>query len=205
MKKLFSLVVTLVFMLVGAATVSAWEYIHAEDAYVLLQQEDVYLVDVRTPSEWHWIGHPGPQTINGTVEGAFLEGKVIHIPYWQWGYDEKTQSWTFFKDTSHFDEQVVRAFDPGDTLIIMCKTDGRGGMAADQLEPNPPEPSFLVLKRLAELGYYSLYNLGGGFMGSKVHNDIPYVGWQPSGLPYNTSDEGIWKPYYHLGGLFSNY
>jgi rhodanese-related sulfurtransferase len=77
MKKIFGLGVALAFFVGSAASVAAWEFISAQGAYTMLQQADTYLLDVRTPYEWYWAGHPGD---DGT-SGAFLEGKVFNIPF----------------------------------------------------------------------------------------------------------------------------
>ncbi|MBW1964032.1 MAG: rhodanese-like domain-containing protein, partial [Deltaproteobacteria bacterium] len=186
MKKFFGLGVALALLLSSVVSVSAWEYIFADDAYSMLQQPNTYLVDVRTPYEWYWAGHPGD---DGT-DGAFLEGKVINIPFWLWGLDPVTSQYTWIqRPYMFFVEEVVRQFDVNDTLIIMCKTDGRGGYAAGALEDPLP-----IFERLQELGFYNLYDLGGGFLSpGKTHNDITYIGWVDSGLPYNNNLAGIWQ------------
>ncbi|OPL12944.1 MAG: hypothetical protein AVO38_03050 [delta proteobacterium ML8_D] len=152
----------------------------------MLQQADTYLLDVRTPYEWYWAGHPGD---DGT-SGAFLEGKVFNIPFWLWEYDPATSQYTWTqRPYMFFVEEVVRQFDVNDTIIVMCKTDGRGGYAADALEDPLP-----IFERLEELGFYNLYNLGGGFLSpGKTHDGVTYIGWVDSGLPYNTNLDGIWE------------
>jgi len=186
MKKFFGLGVALTILLSSVVTVSAWEYIHATDAYTMLQNDNTYLLDVRTPYEWYYAGHPGD---DGT-SGAFLEGKVINIPFWLYGFDPETSQYTWIqRPYMFFVEEVVRQFNIYDTIILMCKSDGRGGYASDELEDPLP-----IFERLEELGFYNLYNLGGGFLSSKTHDDTTYVGWVSSGLPYNTSNVGMWKP-----------
>jgi len=186
MKKFFGLGVAMALLLSSVVSVSAWEYIYAEDAYTMLQESNTYLLDVRTPYEWFWAGHPGE---DGT-DGAFLEGKVFNIPFWTWGLDPVTSQYTWLqKPYMFFIEEVVRQFDVNDTIIIMCKTDGRGGLAAGALEEPLP-----IFERLQELGFYNLYNLGGGFLSpGKTHDDATYIGWVESKLPYNHDLEGIWQ------------
>jgi rhodanese-related sulfurtransferase len=186
MKKFFGLGVALALLLSSVASVSAWEYVTAQGAYSMLQQPHTYLLDVRTPYEWYYAGHPG----NDGTNGAFLEGKVINIAFWTWGLDPKTSQYTWLqRPYMFFVEEVVRQFDVNDTIIIMCKTDGRGGYAADALENPLP-----IFQRLEELGFYNLYDLGGGFLSpGKTHGDTTYIGWVDSGLPYNTDLAGIWQ------------
>ena len=204
MKRLFGLAVALGFIFGGMTTASAWEYIHADTAYdMLLENEDAYLLDVRTPCEWYYVGHPGPQDKNddGDVEdegeGGFLEGKVFNISYWLWELNPKTQEYEYDRTPKFFDEAVVRQFKAGDTIIVMCKTDGRGGYAGTELE----DPTTPACQRLEELGTYTVYNLGGGFESpGKVHDGITYVGWKPSGLPFVISSAGAFKPIFDEHG-----
>jgi len=187
MKKIFGLGVALALLMGSIASVAAWEFVSAPGAYTMLQQSDTYLLDVRTPWEWYYAGHPGDDGTGGT----FLEGKVINIPFWLWDYDPATSQYAWIqRPYMFFVEEVVRQFDVNDTLIIMCKTDGRGGYAATALEDPLP-----IFERLEELGFYNLYNLGGGFLSpGKVHDGVTYIGWVDSGLPYITSSDGIWEP-----------
>lgn len=185
MKKLLSLLATLVFVFCGMATASAWEYIHADDAYALLENEDTYLLDIRTPCEWYYVGHPD------------VEGKVFNISYWLWEINPKTKEYEYNRLPKFFDENVARLFKDGDTIIVMCKSDGRGGRASTELE----DPTTPACQRLEELGTYTVYNLGGGFESpGKVHDGITYIGWKPSGLPFVISSAGAFKPIFDEPG-----
>ncbi|OPL12753.1 MAG: hypothetical protein AVO38_14665 [delta proteobacterium ML8_D] len=217
MKKLLTVAVSLVFLLCGAVTVCAWEYIYADEvqmnqhgaiinAYDLLKNEDTYLLDVRTPCEWYYVGHPG----NDGTNGAFLGGKVFNISYWLWEINPKTKEYEYNKSPKFFDECVARLFKPGDTIIVMCKSDGRGGYAGDELE----DPTTPACQRLEELDTYTVYNLGGGFEAVDKYHDVNgddpspncppservtspnefFTGWKPSGLPYVQSADGAFNP-----------
>ena len=187
MKRLFSLAVALGFIFGGMTTASAWEYIHADDAYaMLLAEENTYLLDVRTPCEWYYVGHPD------------VEGKVFNISYWLWEVNATTKEYNYNKYPKFFDECVARLFKAGDTIIVMCKTDGRGGYAGTELE----DPTTPACQRLEELGTYTVYNLGGGFESpGKVHDGETYVGWkETAGLPYVISSVGAFKPIFDEQG-----
>jgi len=172
-------------LLYGISTASAWEYIRADDAYAMLQNEDTYLLDVRTPAEWYFVGHPN------------LPGKVFNISYWLWELNPKTKEYEYDRTPKFFDEAVARQFKAGDTIIVMCKTDGRAGYAGSELE----DPTTPAAQRLEELNDYTVYNLGGGFEDpGKVHDGVTYVGWKPSGLPYIISSNGAWKPIFDERG-----
>lgn len=222
MKRLFSFVVALVFLLGGMATVKAditpvpghtYQNITPEQAYQMVEDptdfgyppDTVYILDVRTPCEWNWVGHPGVEKCYAeecgtgdpvSTRGSFLEGKVIHIPWELWEFDPKTKQYGE-EPNKFFDEEVVRQFDRGDVIIIMCRSGSRSVSASKELEdPCNPEDKHPACKRLEELGFYNLYNMEGGFEGGK--DECCYrkkeAGWKNMGLPYNYSDEGIWTP-----------
>ncbi len=95
MKRLFGFALVLAFMLSGIATVFAngeIESIEPEAAYDMLDpgsstyNPNAYILDVRTPEEWYYVGHPGKDECDN---GAFLEEpirKVINIPWELWEY-----------------------------------------------------------------------------------------------------------------------
>lgn len=127
--------------------------------------------------------------------GSFLEGKVIHIPWNLWEYVPQDKKYDRKIPNRFFDEEVVRQFNPGDIIIVMCRSGKRSVSAAEELE----DPSHPACKRLEELGFYDIYNMEGGFEGGK--DDCGYRtknnGWKKAGtgsLPYNCSDKGIWTP-----------
>jgi rhodanese-related sulfurtransferase len=168
--------------------------------YMLLDNPNTYILDVRTPAEWNWVGHPGVEKCYETTCGAgdpvserggFLEGKVINIPFKLWVFDPETKEYVE-ELNKFFDEEVVRQFSPDDTIIIMCRSGSRSKSAWDELE-DPTHPAY---KRLEELGFYNLYNMVGGFEGGtdKCCYRKKEAGWKNMGLPYNYSTEGIWIP-----------
>lgn len=197
MKRPLALVLsTILLLLSGALAFSAlaFENISPEDAYSMLNPDDqnyvsnTYILDVRTPAEWCWVGHPGEDKCH---EGSFLTGKVINIPWVLWEFDPNTKEYTEVPN-KFFDEEVARQFKPDDTIIIMCRSGVRSVAASTELE----EPSHPACKRLTELGYYRIYNMKGGFEGGT--NNCGYrildAGWKNKGLPYNCKAEGIWSP-----------
>ena len=84
---MFGFALVLAFMLSGIATVFAYEEIEPEVAYDMVKDiENAYILDVRTPEEWYYVGHPGKDKCG---HGAFLEEptrKVINIPWELWEY-----------------------------------------------------------------------------------------------------------------------
>lgn len=198
MKRLLGFALVLAFMFTGIATVFAYEEIGPEAAYNMLDSDnvsaynpDAYILDVRTPCEWNWIGHPGKDKCEN---GDFLEGKVKHIPWLLWGFDQKTKQYDL-EPNKFFDEEVVRQFDPDvDILILICRSGKRGGKACVEIgtEEGYTHPAH---KRLEKLGYFEVYNMVGGFEGGA--DECGYrldAGWKNSGLPYKYGTEGIWTP-----------
>jgi rhodanese-related sulfurtransferase len=189
MKTLLGLVVALVLVLGGIGTVSAYDEISPQDACNMVKNyPDTYILDVRTPWEWYWIGHPGEDKCG---RGDFLEGRVKHIPFWLWKFSliAKTYSW---EENKLFDLEVTREFHPGDTIILMCRSGGRGGLGCTELET----PTHPIFKRLEELGEYTLYNMSGGFEGGTDNCGYRTLeaGWKNNDLPYKYGAEGIWTP-----------
>ncbi len=202
MKRLFGFALVLAFMFSGIATVFAYEEISPEEAYAMLADDNsnAYILDVRTPAEWYWVGHPGVEKCYSlkcgegepALRGSFLEGKVIHIPWYLWEYVPQDKKYDRHIPNRFFDEEVVRQFDRGDIIIIMCRSGKRSVSALEELK-NPTHPA---CKRLEELGFYDIRNMSGGFEGGK--DNCCYreknEGWKNTGLPYNYSDNGIWTP-----------
>jgi rhodanese-related sulfurtransferase len=210
MKRLCILILGAIFTLSSVATALAFDDILPENAYDMLNTEstsnnpdnssnnpdnsssnsNTYILDVRTPDEYCWVGHPGEDNCGN---GAFLVGKVVHIPFKLWVFDAKTQQ--YVKELNKFfDEEVVRRFNPGDTIILMCRSGGRSVDAANELEAD----SVRAAKRLEELDLYYIYNMIEGFEGGRNKDDCKHrtleQGWKNKGLPYIDNDAGIWKP-----------
>lgn len=182
MKKSFISLVAMALVLGGTTTASAWVDISPDDAYTLVQADpDAYLLDVRTVAEYKFVGHPDVP-----------DGKIENIPFWKFEFDRASDEYFYYyRDDAgnlvanlneFFDEEVYRNFDPAtDTIIIVCRSGGRAGMAADDLE----DLSGPASNRLERLGFFDVLRMKGGF--------IAYEGVEPP-LPVSTGYEGIWKP-----------
>lgn len=132
-----------------------------------------YILDVRTPEEWRWVGHPGE---NKDGEGTVLEApseKVVNIAW-------KVQVGNALLVNPDFVEDVDEFFD-GDThvtLITMCRSGSRSRAAADALEA---------------AGYANVYNMTSGFEGDRDEYGYRTVnGWKVEGFPYNDSAAGAY-------------
>lgn len=187
MKKSFMLLVAMAFALGGMATALAWDEITPEDAQdMVATNPNAYLLDVRTVGEYKFVGHPDVP-----------DGKIKNIPYWKFEFDRSSDEYFYYylDDAGNlvanlnkfFDEEVYRHFDPAtDTIIVVCKSGGRAGRAANDLE-NPSGPAS---NRLEQLGFFDIRRMTDGFT----------FGWEPAGLPVSTGYEGIWKPSDFRGG-----
>lgn len=181
MKKSFISLVAIAFVLGGVTTASAWVEITPEDAQVMVETNpNAYLLDVRAVGEYKFVGHP-----------AVPDGKIKNIPYWIFEFDRATDEYFFYhfdgsgnlvaNVNGFFDEEVYRHFNPTtDTIIVVCKSGGRAGLAADDLEDRSEPAS----NRLEKLGFFDIRRMTNGFS----------FGWKPAGLPVSNGYEGIWKP-----------
>lgn len=150
------------------SSVIAFEYILPDEARVRIANEDnVYILDVRTIAEWKWVGHPGENKLG---EGAELNGKVFNIPYW-FEIQPSLQKTIWPVENHKFVMDVDKLFGniPQVILITMCRSGKRSALAAVDLE---------------QAGY-AVYSMLDGFEGGK--DDRGYHtnnGWKNIGLPY---------------------
>ena len=137
------------------------------DQALVFRDRGALFVDVRTPAEWLWVGHPGANKLG---EGADLAGKVINVSY---KIDYKGGliiNPSFLEDVS---EMFEGSNNP--TLITMCRSGKRSVAAATLLEANG----------------YSALNMATGFQGGKDAAGYRTIsGWAVNGLPYNNSSTG---------------
>lgn len=164
------LLTCLFLTVIGASSAIAFEDVTPQDAYTLATTDaTVFILDVRTPAEWLWVGHPGANKLD---EGAALAGKVINISY-------KIDYRGGLIINPSFTEDVAEMFEGVDnpTLITMCRSGKRSVAAATLLEAN---------------GYAAL-NMVTGFQGGKDAAGYRNVsGWAVNGLPYSYSSTGVY-------------
>jgi rhodanese-related sulfurtransferase len=140
-------------------------YVTAKEAYDMWQAdpEGVKILDVRTPEEWVFTGHPPMATL-------------IPLAFLAYAWDEEKQGfpWSMNPD---FVKLVTERFSPDDTLLVTCRSGGRGAMAIN------------LLAKAA--GYTKMYNILDGMEGSKVDDPDSVFdgmrrknGWVMSGLPW---------------------
>lgn len=148
---------------------TADKYLTAKEAYLLKQQQGAKLlfVDIRTPSEWVFVGTPKNRDINIPF---------ITLDYNQW--DERKSS---FKKIPN--KQFVSAFDgvihskglsKESSIILLCRSGKRSAEAANLLVSN---------------GYSKVYTVIDGFEGDKAKwgddkGKRVVNGWKNAGLPW---------------------
>ena len=126
---------------------------------------NVFILDVRTPEEWIWVGHPGE---NKSGDGAHLEGYVVNIPYMV--YHEGKSKGDELIVNRKFVKSVKRLFYKDDRLILMCRSGGRSTFAA---------------YALADAGFDDVWNMTEGFEGQKDGDGYrTLTGWKVDGFPY---------------------
>ena len=149
-------------------------YVTAREAYAMWKAEPmrVNIIDVRTPEEYIFVGHPD---------------MARNIPLLFVRYQLKPdKNEPAVKPNADFVSTVKGLFAPTDTLLVMCRSGGRSALAVNQL---------------AKAGFVNVYNIIDGMEGDKV-NDLESVyhgkrmknGWKNSGLPWTNdlSPELCW-------------
>jgi rhodanese-related sulfurtransferase len=139
-------------------------YVTAKQAYEKWQAdpEKVKIVDVRTPEEYLFVGHPT------------MAWKIpVAVQSYQWD-DEKGRF--PLKPLPDFASRVEQVAKPDDTIMVMCRSGGRSAIAANML---------------AKAGFTNVYNIIDGMEGD-AHGDSERVaqaqqvtdGGKNSGCPW---------------------
>ena len=139
-------------------------YLTAREAYGKWQADpdNVLVLDVRTTEEYLYIGH-APMAWNVPLMSQT----------YTWNADRESFA---MQPNPGFVAQVNGFADPGDTILVMCRSGGRSAMAVNTL---------------AKAGFTNVYNIIDGMEGDAV-NDPGSVyqgqrlknGWKNSGIPW---------------------
>jgi len=151
-------------------------YVTAKQAYEKWRAdpEGVKILDVRTPEEYIFVGHP-----------AMAQNIPLLLMQHKWDASKKRPVMT---PNHKFVEQAKQAYCPGDTILIICRSGGRSATAVDVL---------------SEAGFKKLYTVTDGFEGDKVKDpDSPSLGkrtkngWRNSEIPwtYDLKPELMYLP-----------
>ncbi len=116
-------------------------YVTAAQAYEMWKAapDEVKIIDVRTPEEFAFVGHPA---------------MAWNIPIAFVSYQRKGGKFTYAPQMNKaFVDQVREIAQPTDTLLVTCRSGGRGAMAVNQL---------------AAAGFTNAYNIVDGIEGDTV-------------------------------------
>jgi rhodanese-related sulfurtransferase len=152
----------------------AYDDVAPDEAYDMVVEDGAYILDVRTPQEWIWVGHPG---VNKQGDGAELEGYILNVSYEV--YHEGYSKGDVMIVNNQFVNDVEGLLDKDLAIITMCRSGARSVQAA------------LILEAA---GFTNVYNMVTGFEGGKDSNGYRTLnGWKVDGLPYNYSGDGSYK------------
>jgi rhodanese-related sulfurtransferase len=163
MKK--TIVLAVLALVTAVSSASAYENITPGQAYDMLKTGQAVMLDVRTPEEWAWVGHPGANKLG---EGKEIAPFVFNIAYEiekpGRGY-ELTPNNLFLVDVAKLNLASDKA------IITICRSGGRSVNAGLALEAN---------------GYTNVYNVVGGFEGGTDAKGYrtKAAGWKNLGFPY---------------------
>jgi len=139
-------------------------YLTAKEAYEMWRADpdDVLIVDVRTPEEYLFVGHPP---------------MAWKIPLAAQSYEWDAEKAQFpMKPLPDFVPRVRGVAKPDDTILVTCRSGGRSAMAANAL---------------AQAGFTKVYNIidgiegdGNGDSDSMARVQHLKSGWKNSGCPW---------------------
>jgi rhodanese-related sulfurtransferase len=152
-------------------------YVTAQEAYDMWKAapEKVKVLDVRTPEEYIFVGHP-PMAVN----------IPLLFPKYEWDADRRRYG---VESNAEFLADVKEYFAPDDLILAMCRSGGRSAWAVNMM---------------AEAGFVNVYSIIDGMEGDKVkdpgnvfHGKRMKNGWKNAGLPwtYDLDPELIWHPH----------
>jgi rhodanese-related sulfurtransferase len=139
-------------------------YATAREAYERWKAEPakVMILDVRTPEEWLFVGHPD---------------MAWKVPVAEQGYEWDAREQKFpMTPLPDFVSRVKQVAKPDDTIMVMCRSGGRSAIAVNLL---------------AAAGFRRAYQVIDGMEGDVVHDPESVYqgqrmknGWKNSGCPW---------------------
>lgn len=149
-------------------------YVTAQEAYEMWKAdpEKVHILDVRTPEEYIFVGHP-----------AMARNIPLLFVKYRW---DTAKNQPVVAPNPDFMTKVKSVYSPTDKILVICRSGGRSALAANAL---------------AKAGFTNVYNIIDGMQGDKVddpasvyHGKRMKNGWQNSGSPwtYEVNPEQMW-------------
>jgi rhodanese-related sulfurtransferase len=151
-------------------------YVTAKEAFEMwkAEPEKVMILDVRTPEEFLFVGHPP------------MAWKIpIAAQAYEWDAEKAKFPMKLLPD---FVSRVSEVARPADTILVTCRSGGRSAIAVNML---------------AKAGFTRVYNIVDGMEGDTVddpasvfHGQRMRNGWKNSGVPwtYDLSPERMLLP-----------
>lgn len=166
--------ILLLALMAFAGNAFAFTDVTPSEADDMVANDGAFILDVRTPQEWNWVGHPGQNKLG---DGAYLEGHVLNVAYEV--YHEGYSKGDVLIVNTQFVKDVKRLLSKDTAIISMCRSGGRSVSAANALEA---------------AGFTNVYNMLDGFEGKTDSSGYRTMGgWKVEGLPYNYSGIGDYK------------
>ncbi len=143
-------------------------YCHPQEAAKMLKEGkgQVYLLDVRTPGEYVFLGHP---KMARNIPYSFL------VEEWSEALKKPDMQLN-----ANFVEEVKAHYQPDDTIILMCRSGDRSARGVDLL---------------AKAGFTKAYTMLEGFQGDMIDGRRSKFGWANRGLDwtYQLNPELVYK------------
>lgn len=134
-------------------------YVTAKEAYAQWQsdQENVVILDVRTPEEFLFVGHAPMAWMVPVIAQSY-----------EWDAEKGKFPMTLLPD---FVSRVSQIAKPDATLLVTCRSGGRSAIACNLL---------------AQAGYINVHNIIDGMEGDSNgdSDSMPQGGWKNSGCPW---------------------
>ncbi len=151
-------------------------YITAGEAFAQWRAnpDGVHILDVRTPSEYIFVGHA---LMARNIPVRFFSGDLDVVkmgPVMPWN--------------ESFVQEVKNRYGETDTIMVMCRSGGRSAAAVN---------------KLAEAGFKRVYNIIDGFEGDGIRSRDPQQngkrivnGWRNAGAPwtYGLAPDLVYRP-----------
>ena len=169
-------IIAIVMLALMAFAGNAFAYVDVtpSDAADMVANGGAFILDVRTPQEWNWVGHPGQNKLG---EGAYLDGHILNVAYEV--YHEGYSKGDVLIVNTQFVKDVERLLNKDAAIITMCRSGVRSVRAA---------------RALGAAGFTNVYNMLTGFEGGTDNSGYRTKnGWKVDGLPYNYSGVGDYK------------
>ncbi|NVN97809.1 MAG: rhodanese-like domain-containing protein [Geobacteraceae bacterium] len=163
MKK--AIIFTVLALVSAFSSANAFQNITPSVAYSMMASGQAIMLDVRTPEEWAWVGHPGANKLGA---GSEIAAKVFNIAF---EIEKPGKGYELIPNNLFMVDVAKLNLASNQAIMTLCRSGSRSVKAAQALEAD---------------GYTNVYNVVGGFEGgtdSKGYRTVA-SGWKNLGFPY---------------------